>query len=171
MKKRVLIATFFIAFFSASVIGIRAYFTGMDFLIRRNAIGECGVVVIQEEGRSPSEFSPGDTVERTVRVKNTGTVSCYVRIRVMPTNSGVGWFVNSTDWVSDNRLTDYCYYTEKLGVGETTEPLEISMSISSDISEPELSGADILIYSEAVQAEGFTNYTSTWESYDFNRPD
>ena len=157
------IAVFFIG---ANTDGITAYFTDADQKENLTTIGG-NEIEITEEFDPPEELKPGITFNKYPCVRNTGTVPCYVRMFAEVNDSSVGQYTTfqfDNDKWTTKKEDGYYYYKNVLKVGETTEPLFTTVSISDSINDSKLKDFDIIIYAESVQSEGFSDYDAAWKS-------
>ena len=173
MKKKTLIILILATLLVVSgVAGISAYLTASDNAENSFVIGGCNVEVV-EDFVPPPEIDPGTEFTKDVQVKNLGPSECYVRVKAVFTDSDMG--DNCTvDWnTSDFEYNDedgYYYYKDKLEVGESTESLLTNVKVSDSISDSEIKDFDILIYTEAYQSDGFSDYEEAWLHYSRNKP-
>lgn len=168
-----------IIFFSAQTY---AYFTdGIDSQQNKIASGTLDVELIEmrQSGTgetayvNPVEIMPATEVSKIVKVKNTGTLPVYIRIRIekdinkqeseLPEN----WeSLITCDFNLDNIATDakeglwtyldgYYYYNEALEAGKTTVPLFEHVFFSADMGN-EFTNSEIFftVRCEAAQVNG-----------------
>lgn len=174
--------------FAVIVLGIfsaqtYAYFTDTTPSIKNQiASGSLDVAIVgaqdeQLSGIAPSEFMPGTSVSRTVRIKNTGDLPVYVRIKIEKTinnsesNMPVGWedliscgfklydesAPNSEngDWIYRD---GYYYYKSLLASESTTGALFDTISFSGDMgNEFTNSEIHVKVICHAVQTNGNTD--------------
>lgn len=108
---------------------------------------------------------PGDTVAKKITVKNVGTQSAWVRVKVDQaiTNeldmTGITLDFNDTNWTT--KQTDgYYYYRTELAPEATTEPLFTGVSYSVALGNDYMKAVvTIDVSAEAVQ---FANNGDTW---------
>ena len=111
------------------------------------------------------------TVQITAPAASGQNVDCYVRARILYSNSDIGNTVtlSGTDpaWIKGN--DGYYYYTHKLREGETTAPLFTSLAIDStkqnDRSKAYVKNFEVSIYEESVQAGSAQNYSAAWAAF------
>ena len=137
----------------------------------------CNETTITEDFPDGPPQNPEDdpVYNKTVAVsapRNQGiNCGCYVRARILYSNSGLGdaavlsgmdgsWVYSSDGWY-------YC--TMKLSEGETTPPLFTSVQldsskISADIQKY-VEDFSISIYEESVQAGSSTDYRQAWNYF------
>ncbi len=78
-KLAVLLAVLLLAG-AAACAGIYAYLSAEDSRVNRLTFGQ-NIIETEEEFPTPDP-KPGDSIEKKVRVKNTGDVPCFVRKRI-----------------------------------------------------------------------------------------
>lgn len=165
-----LLSCFFVAVVGVS--GIGAYLTDADSTSNLLPMGENKIEIV-EEFDPPEEIIPGTTFTKDVKVRNTGTVDCYVRIMAVLSDSRmepyceIDW--NETDWAHDAQ-DGYYYYTQRLPVSDESPSLMTTVKIKDDAPEEVLTGFRIIIYAESYQSYGFANYQDAWANYQNNRP-
>jgi hypothetical protein len=160
--------------------GSAAYLTAYRQNVNQIAAGH-NTTRIEETFPDPDSIPIEDNpeYEKTVWVSNcTGGeegfgVDCYVRVRLLYSNSDIGRAVtlknlNTTDWVYEE--DGYYYYKHRLKEGESTKALFTGFSIDADLVEdtysPYIRDFSISVYEESVQAEGFSDYTAAWFYFD-----
>ena len=139
-------------------------------------------IEIVESGSFPDSASPGAAVssDNTVAVRNTGTVPCFVRLKVIISNDRLAEHItyegmNSGVWSSekvgtahydpdtDDRLYGYYYYTRLLEPGSVSEPLLTGLSMDSGTDEEMLMNFGIDLYAESIQAGAAQAWQEAWE--------
>ena len=108
---------------------------------------------ITEEWTPPNrELRPGETCKKVVRVSNTGTVPCYVRVFAEVSNPKTREVLdvdyNTSCW--SKKSDGYYYYSRILNAGEVSEPLFTTLIAKENVTDFEM-----ICYSETVQAYGF----------------
>lgn len=133
---------------------------------------------VEEVFNSPTSISPGDSVQKEVAVKNTGTSNQFVRIMVqaeikatvdnnlviLPSEIGkeiVLEGLNTTDWKLGE--DGYYYYLYKLNSSETTKSklftkVKLNSELNSIYNDAKFS---IVIKVEAINTFD-TNYREAW---------
>ena len=115
------------------------------------------IIETEEEFPTPDP-RPGDSIEKKVRVKNTGDVPCFVRTRILFSNGeaeGVSTLeLNTTDW-TERQEDGYHYYKHILPVGKNSADLLTAVKIADSAHLEELKDFQIIVYSESVQSEGY----------------
>lgn len=153
-KLAVLLAVFLLA--GAVTSGIYAYLSAKDSRVNRLTFGQ-NVIETEEEFPTPDP-RPGDSIEKKVRVKNTGDVPCFVRTRILFSNGdaeGVSILeLNTTDW-TERQEDGYHYYKHILPVGKNSADLLTAVKIADSARLEELKDFQIIVYSESVQSEGY----------------
>lgn len=132
-------------------------------------------IEVEEDYDPPEEITTGEThFKKTIKVKNTGTVPCYVRVRMEYSDSDMKKFCSNilgTETVSADvfpndieRLSngkwiyseeDVCYYyTEPLNPNESTVNLLDSVMISiGEDQKNQIKDFDIYVYAESIQTK------------------
>lgn len=154
--------------FSVSIIGVFAYFTSIankknDFTIGGNSIE------IVEDFEPPEFIEAGISFKKDVQVKNTGLSDCYVRLKVVFSDSDMEKFcsftdLNTTDWIY-NPSDNYYYYTQRVANNELTPSLFTTVAISNTMESYQIKEFEIYVYAESVQADPFEDYEEAWTEY------
>lgn len=150
-----------------------AYFTYWQSINNQMTVGE-STIEIEEDYKPPKELTTGENVfKKTVQVKNTGGVPCFVRIYAdfsdstvkelaFLTADGNEWFPASEyeknlpdGWIyvskeDDPVLGNYFYWTEPLGQEKSTDPLFEKVKVIFENSD-QITDFDIIVYGECVQ--------------------
>lgn len=159
----------------AAVLGLEvtwAYFTYQKYLENRFRPGY-NEITVTEEYDPPEEITPGKETEfrKAVQVMNTGTVPCYVRVRLEYSDSDMKEYctnilgeksARAVEWenhvedFTDGRWTcgeDGCYYyTEILEAGEETEMLLERVKVNVPQEDAgKLKNFEIYVYAESIQ--------------------
>lgn len=154
-KLTILLAVLLLAGAAASA-GIYAYLSAGDSRVNRFTFGQ-NIIETEEEFPTPDP-RPGDSIEKKVRVKNTGDVPCFVRTRILFSNGeaeGVSTLeLNTTDW-TERQEDGYHYYKHILPVGKNSADLLTAVKIADSAHLEELKDFQIIVYSESVQSEGY----------------
>lgn len=154
-KLTILLAVLLLAGAAASA-GIYAYLSAEDSRVNRLTFGQ-NIIETEEEFPTPDP-RPGDSIEKKVRVKNTGDVPCFVRTRILFSNGeaeGVSTLeLNTTDW-TERQEDGYHYYKHILPVGKNSADLLTAVKIADSAHLEELKDFQIIVYSESVQSEGY----------------
>ena len=135
---------------------------------------------IEENFPTPSPVIPGkeQTFTKSVTVKNTQSVPCYIRVSVGVSESAVEDHLtyvnlNTSDWVflstSQNaKLGGYYYYKTPVSPGASTTALfsGVKLDASTDLSWYDNGDTfQVLIYEESVQSAGSSDYQSAWDQF------
>ena len=140
-----------------TTMGANAYFTDHHSQSNLISVGD-NEITIDEDFPTPPDPTPGQHYTKTVKITNISTVPCYVRVRLVVSDSRIGDYLelnlNTTDWT----YTDGYYYCNTvLGAGETTPVLLDGFDISDAIPTEDLVNFEIIVSAESVQTEGFAN--------------
>ena len=173
-KLKLIIPITILILISVAAPGIRAYFIDSDS-VTNNIVGGSVTTEIVEEFDPPEKLTPGVSFTKDVKVENTGTSNCYVRIKAVFENSRMEQYCeidwNNTDWIYDSE-DGYWYYTEIVQEGQSTSSLFTTISIKNDAPEAKLADFNIIIYAEGVeshQGQGFASYAQAWSHYQKNK--
>lgn len=151
----------------------QAYFTHRRGLLNTFRVGY-NEITVTEDYNPPDEIVPGETIEfrKNVRVKNTGTVPCFVRVRLEYSDSEMKSFcknilygesIDANDWKTEiERIsngdwvyneTDGCYYyTKVLEEDDVTSLLLDKVQVLVPKSEENsLKDFEIYVYAESIQ--------------------
>ena len=136
------------------LVGVTAGFlVSTDSTLNRLSCGH-NTAGIVESYAPPASFAKGDEITKEVKVKNEGSVPCYVRVFAEVSDpkarDAIDIDYNTSSWVKNS--DGYYYYSRILKTGEESEPLFTTLTAKSDAD-----GFKIICYSETVQAEGFNN--------------
>lgn len=126
---------------------------------------------IVEDYTVPDSLDEGTDISKMVQVKNSGSVPCYVRVLAVPSSEPDSFCLGTCETADDDLESDklwyheegwdhYYYYKRILQPGETTELLFTEITVLSDLKELEkadVEDAQIMIYEESNQAEGYRN--------------
>lgn len=166
-----------------------AYYTSAERNKGGLSVGE-NTIEIVEDFEAPETLKVGDnTFKKSVQIKNTGTIPCFVRVFADFSNYDLkdiseissdgsifypadeysrhlpsGWvYIEDVD---DPLLEGYYYYTEMLPVNDLTPVLFKSVNTKFD-TEEDIDSYDIIVYGESIQiknddGQDFTG-TDTWK--------
>lgn len=116
---------------------------------------------IVEEFTKPSSLTRGTVIHKKVSVKNTGDITCYVRVRILPSSDpdAFQFDYNTTDWVHDgNDVSDWWYYKKPIAKNESTTNLITKATLLRDLDMTYINldsgNAQIIVYEETAQAYG-----------------
>lgn len=109
---------------------------------------------ITEEWTPPNRgLRPGETCKKVVRVSNTGSVPCYVRVFAeiieQDTRDKIDVDYNTDSWTKHD--DGYYYYNKAINPGEKTEPLFTRLKVKGTES---VGSFAMICYEETVQSEG-----------------
>lgn len=125
-------------------------------------------VKLQEEFDIPQDIVPGEQIQKRVWVQNTGTAPCYVRVRVIFSDSrmekqcSIDW--NQKEWIQ-NKTDQYFYYKNILYPGENTTDLMGTVSVSDTAKPEELVPFQIFVYAECCQAGNAASWKDAWDAF------
>lgn len=146
-----------------------AYMTSSDAAENTFSVATNKVEII-EEFVSPETIEPGETYMKRVAVKNVGNSSCYVRMMAEFDNAEAASVcslnLNSTEW-SVKQTDGFFYLLKPLSPGEVSEYLFTKVNISSDANLEYISGFDIVVHAESVQAKSPSGdmYSDCWKAF------
>ena len=108
-----------------------------------------------------SSFAKGEEVTKEVKVRNEGSVPCYVRVFAEisrpEAREAVDVDYSTSDW---SKMSDgYYYYSRVLNAGEESSPLFTTLTAKENVSDFEM-----ICYSESVQAYGFAGAKEAFEA-------
>lgn len=137
------------------LVGVTAGFlVSTDSALNRLSCGH-NTAGIVESYAPPASFAKGDEITKEVKVKNEGSVPCYVRVFAEVSDpearDAIELNIDSSAW-SEKSSDGYYYYRKVLPPGSTTAHLLKAVTALEDVNE-----FKIICYSETVQAEGFNN--------------
>lgn len=151
-----------------------SYMKASDEVVNNFEIGR-NEIEVTEEYEPPKELKPGVSFTKKPSVKNTGNISCWVRMRADFSDSEMeklcNFTINKTPDSNGGSWTEkqddgYYYYTQKLNPNDKTSSLfagnENNIKIDENITEDKLVNFDILIYAESCGAEKGTTYQEAW---------
>lgn len=154
--------------------GINAYLADGKTTVNSLSVGS-NKIEIEEEFTPPpiDEVKPGKVITKNVKICNTGSVSCYVRVKAVFTDSDMGKWC-TVDWNTNDFVyhgsDGYYYYRWKLDPGQTTESLMTQITLSRDIPEAEIKEFSLIVYAESCQSGEYTDYEGAWEYFRRNEP-
>lgn len=135
------------------------FFVSTDSALNRLSCGH-NTAGIVESYAPPASFAKGDEITKEVKVKNEGSVPCYVRVFAEVSDpearDAIDIDYNTSDWIK--KSDGYYYYSRILKTGEESESLFKTLTAVNDVS-----GFKIICYSETVQAYGFGSAQEAFE--------
>lgn len=145
--------------------GIFAYYTDIQEKKNTITVGYNEIEIV-EEYNPPKELKPGISFTKDVKVKNTGTVPCYVRVFCEVNNSDVKDMLkidyNNQDFTKKG---EYYYYNDILQPKTSTPSLMTTVQVSDTAEVNQMKDFDIIVYSESVQQEGYKDSDSAWAAF------
>lgn len=163
--KRTMIALISFVLFAGILLCLKigkmnAYLMDEKKLVNTVTIGK-NVIVIDEAFEKPVKE------KKTVKepcIKNTGTVDCFVRAKVVVTDSRseeyLNYYYGEQEGWNEKEWTVYedgwIYYKDILKVGECTRPIFSHVKISADLPDA-FADFSVDVLAESVQAEHFTD--------------
>jgi len=136
------------AIFLIVIIGVTfAYFSTNAVIENNFSLGNYNIVT-HEVFTSPDEWSPGDTTEKVLTVKNEGTITAAVRISYVdgwtdaadepisnvPSDATIINFTTPSDWT---KVGDYYYYNTALNPNDETTSLIQSVTLNPSLGTTE----------------------------------
>ncbi len=127
------------------------------------------VIEVHEEYEPPPKLEPDTTITKKPKVKNTGNLPCFVRMRADFSDSKAEAFCEplaiNADW--EYKDDGYYYYIKPLMPGAETSYLFEKIVIKSTdegVSENDMIDFDVLVYAEARQQGEYSDdeYMKAW---------
>ena len=120
-------------------------------------------ITIEEEFTPPKAWQPNTAYRKDVKVRNKGTVPCYIRVYVAVSDSDirVDLDYDTSAWVQGD--DGYWYYRNIIQPAACTSSLFTKVMLR-DINEEQIKNFDIIVYAESVQAEGYDDIQSAFAS-------
>lgn len=139
-----------------------SYLQDMDAETNSYTVGnnDC---LIQEKYTKPTTLVSGTKVSKDVKVKNTGTVPCYIRLYVKPSYKPESFTFNmnsdtsltgSKDWYQSG---DWYYYKKPVSPGSTTSSLFTTVTLKENMTKWAAEDLKIIMYAESIQSSGATD--------------
>ena len=158
---------------------VAAYQTDNQQAINQGSIGH-NDSHLEEAYPEPQPLIPGkgQYIEKTVTAVNDNTVDCYVRAKILYSDSDIGnaltlvqldtenWTYISMD--DDANLGGYYYYHNSIKPGEKTTPLFAGVTISGEADyhyQTEEDDFEILVYEESIEKNTYVTYEEAWKAY------
>lgn len=173
MKKKLILTICYVLGFVLIAFGTYALLT--DMASKNNTLSAGGSNIhIEEDFVPPEKIEAGTNFKKDIQVQNDGPSDCYVRVKVVFTDSDMEKFctftdLNTTDWIY-NSTDNWYYYTKSLEKDELTSSLFTHVAISDTLEDYQIKDFDILVYAESFQSYGFDNYEDAWEEFAKNKP-
>ena len=126
--------------------GTSAYFTDHESVWNRMVFGH-NTSTIDEEFPTPTPVPPGKSVVKRVKIRNEGSVACYIRAALIfsePIEAIEG--LDTENWVKGE--DDYYYYKKPVSEGESTTELFTGIRVAKEMEQKEL---EVSVYEESVQ--------------------
>ena len=104
---------------------------------------------IDEEFPTPTPVPPGKSVVKRVKIRNEGSVACYIRAALIfsePIEAIEG--LDTENWVKGE--DDYYYYKKPVSEGESTTELFTGIRVAKEMEQKEL---EVSVYEESVQIQ------------------
>ena len=168
-----------------------AYFSAGDKAENVFTVGAVKIELTEPSWKPDEEhlISPGAVFEKDPIVKNTGTNAAYVRIRLAVTDAdvfkeaGAGadplemlgpigdkWVLTEGPSVKDDRICCSWCYEDPVEGSSATPPLFKTVTMpeymTSETVESMGGEFDIIIAADAIQNEGFENYSEAFAAFD-----
>ena len=154
---------------SLSINHMLAYLTDGDTNTNTIHIGGTNITINEEF--DPEPIVPGAIINKKVKIHNDGPNTCYIRTRVLFSDSDVEQYAevdwNRTDWVY-NPSDGFNYYKYPVEVGKSTSYLMTEIVFNTDMPQNMIKDVNVLVYTEAYQAEASDSYLDAWEKYQEN---
>ena len=145
--------------------GTSAYFTDHENVWNRMVFGH-NTSTIDEEFPTPTPVPPGKSVVKRVKIRNEGSVACYIRAALIfsePIEAIEG--LDTENWVKGE--DDYYYYKKPVSEGESTTELFTGIRVAKEMEQKEL---EVSVYEESVQIQKgnmvFHGYREAWDAYE-----
>lgn len=145
--------------------GTSAYFTDHESGWNRMVFGH-NASTITEEFPTPTPVLPGKSVVKKVKVKNEGSVACYIRAALVfsePIEALEG--LDMKNWIKGE--DDYYYYKYPVAEGESTTELFTGVRVAKEMERKEL---EVSVYEESIQIQKgnavFSDYQEAWNAYE-----
>ncbi len=194
-KKMVLPVCGLLLIMALSAGGTFAYFTHVKSALNRISIGT-NTITIQEDYVPPKKMEAGENIyKKDVRIKNTGTIPCFVRVYAAFSDSAImqqsefsadgSTFVPAdsyqdhlpNDWTyiseaENAKLGGYYYYTRALLAGTKTPSLFKKVKTTFPDADS-VQDYELVVYAESVQVldqdgqefAGSSSFVDAWEEF------
>ena len=112
----------------------------------------------------------GDTFKYIIQAENAGKKAYYIRVKLntnMSDEEEASWIKKniSDTWTYND---GYCYYSERLNVGETTDSLFKDVQTDDSFLVLKTKSTISIDESEYVEAEGYDSYIKAFSNRDKN---
>ena len=127
---------------------LRRIFTDHENVWNRMVFGH-NTSTIDEEFPTPTPVPPGKSVVKRVKIRNEGSVACYIRAALIfsePIEAIEG--LDTKNWVKGE--DDYYYYKKPVSEGESTTELFTGIRVAKEMEQKEL---EVSVYEESVQIQ------------------
>lgn len=153
--------------------GSLSYLQKMDEQTNKYTVGNNRSKIV-DNFEKPQNLNADAKIKKKVQVQNLGSVPCYVRVLVIPssnpdafrleTNGKVDSDLNgSASWYHTGDYDDYYYYKKPLASNEVTSALCDEVTVLKDLNHLGGEDAQIIVYEESTQSEGFDNCLKAFE--------
>lgn len=152
--------------------GSLSYLQQMDVKTNKFSVGN-NTSRIVETFTPPANLNQGTRINKKVQVQNQGSVSCYVRVLVLPSSNPGSFRLENTSvdssltgaakWYHTGSWDNYYYYKAVLAPGETTTALFDGVTVLSNLNGLSADDAKIIVYEESVQSEGYSNCVQAFQ--------
>ena len=136
------------------VLFVSAYLVSDDKIINSVTVGNAALD-INEEFDDPGHLQPGMIITKKVHIRNKGLSPCMVRVMTAFSDGNAQKYAKITydteNW--ECREDGYWYFNKPLKPGEETSNLFEHVEIAENVSEADLKGFEIIVYSECVDSK------------------
>ena len=169
MKKKIILPICYVLGFILIAFGTYAFLTSTASKNNSFTIGGNTIEII-EDFIPPESIKAGIEFKKDIKVKNTGASNCYVRLKVVFSDSDMEKFctftdLNTSDWIY-NSSDNYYYYKQPIKNNELTTSLFTTVAISDTLEIYQAKPFDIFVYAESMQANPFENYEEAWATFE-----
>lgn len=161
------------SFCAVGLVFCLAYSGSMSYLQQKSGVTNKFTVghntsKIVEEFEKPPNLNANTKIKKKVQVQNLGSVPCYVRVLILPSSNPDAYRLETTGRV-DSSLTgsapwyhtggwdSYYYYKKPIATNELTSALFDQITILRDLNDLKPEDAQIIVYEETTQSEGYAN--------------
>lgn len=163
MRQKTWISVTILILFLVTVIPYSvSYFSHTEVKDNTITIGE-NDIMINEEFEQPDNWMPDTAYKKNVKVRNTGTVPCYIRVYAVLSDMDIpaSMDFNTTKWTKKD--DGYWYYNDIVSPGAVTSSLITQVTIANATAD-QLKSFDVIIYAESIQAEGYKSINDAFSS-------